>query len=63
MDVESTMEKRKSTFHKACEKFGLPPVKNQAFIRSSSWEYLINEEYKLVWCNVFKAGSTRLIMI
>lgn len=58
-DVDSTMERRRSTFHYGCKKFGLPEVKNVTFRRSSSWEYLINDEFKLVWCNVFKAGSTR----
>jgi hypothetical protein len=53
------MEKRRSDFHNACKKYGLPGIKNVTFRRSSSWEFLINDEHKLVWCNVFKAGSTR----
>lgn len=26
--------------------------------KPKAWEYLINREYHLVWCNVFKAAST-----
>lgn len=24
----------------------------------NAWEFLINDKYKLVWCNVFKAASS-----
>lgn len=31
---------------------------NDTLHRPNPWEFLINNKYHLVWCNVFKAAST-----
>jgi chondroitin 4-sulfotransferase 11 len=31
---------------------------NDSLHKPNPWEFLINNKYQLVWCNVFKAAST-----
>jgi chondroitin 4-sulfotransferase 11 len=53
------MESRIKTMKEACRDYGLDQAGNDSLHKPNAWEYLINKEHHLVWCNVFKAGSTR----
>ncbi|CAH0380876.1 unnamed protein product [Bemisia tabaci] len=56
--AEEKMGKRRETMRKACEETGLSVPGDDPEHRLNAWEYLINKEHNLVWCNVFKAAST-----
>ena len=59
MTVEQSMASRIEIMKKACHFHGLDLIANESVHKPYPWEYLINEEHGLVWCNVFKSGSTR----
>ncbi|XP_069971152.1 carbohydrate sulfotransferase 11 [Penaeus vannamei] len=47
---------RRSHVKEVCKKYELDrPSENY---QPNAWEFLVNEEYGLVWCNVFKAASS-----
>nr|XP_053647194.1 carbohydrate sulfotransferase 11-like isoform X17 [Cherax quadricarinatus] len=50
------LEARRQHLHQMCAKEGLDQPTEQYQI--NAWEFLINKEYGLVWCNVFKAASS-----
>ena len=50
---------RTKTMKEACHIFGLDQPGNDSLHKPYSWEYLIDKKHHLVWCNVFKSGSTR----
>lgn len=52
------MNKRRNYLQNMCFKLGLDVPGNDTIHRPNPWEFLINRDYKLVWCNVFKAAST-----
>ncbi|XP_057328516.1 carbohydrate sulfotransferase 11-like [Microplitis mediator] len=41
-----------------CSEYKLNVKNNGTNNEPNAWEYLINDKYKLVWCNVFKAASS-----
>lgn len=49
---------RKKLKEEVCKKFGLDTARNDTIHQVNPWEYLINQKYKLVWCNIFKSAST-----
>lgn len=51
--ISTRMEARKKLLEGNCWKLGLTTHQ-----RPNPWEFLISRQYKLVWCNVFKAAST-----
>ncbi len=53
------MRSRSDVMNQACKSHGLDQPGSDFLHKPNPWEYLINEEYHLVWCNVFKSGSTR----
>ena len=53
-----TMSERLNTMKRGCRKHGLDRPGNDRLHKLYPWEYLINREQKLVWCNIFKSGST-----
>ena len=53
-----TMRERLNTMKRGCRKHGLDRPGIDRLHKLNPWEYLINWEHKLVWCNVFKSGST-----
>ena len=59
MTIEEEMSTRKNVMKRACKLHGLDQKKNDSLHQPYPWEYLINEEHGLVWCNIFKSGSTR----
>ncbi|KAJ0174152.1 hypothetical protein K1T71_010298 [Dendrolimus kikuchii] len=54
MEVHARMEARREFLHNECSRFGLDGSSNKA----NAWEYLINRQYHVIWCNIFKAAST-----
>ncbi|XP_053683858.1 carbohydrate sulfotransferase 11 [Sabethes cyaneus] len=54
--IKHRMEKRVARLSEKCTEYRLNEPKQN--YKPKAWEYLINHEYHLVWCNVFKAAST-----
>jgi len=59
LTIEDEMQSRADVMKQACQKHGLDQPGNDSLHNPYPWEYLINEEHHLVWCNIFKSGSTR----
>ena len=57
------MRERRELKEKICHKFGLDVAGNDTLHQVKPWEYFINKEYKLVWCNIFKSASTSWMYI
>ena len=55
------MKERVHTMKKACKVHGLDIKGRDSLHQPNAWEYIIanNSETNLVWCNIFKSGSTR----
>ncbi|CAL4072088.1 unnamed protein product, partial [Meganyctiphanes norvegica] len=47
---------RNSHLKEVCQKYGLDKESEEN--KLNAWEFLINKEYGLIWCNVFKAASS-----
>ncbi|XP_022814751.1 carbohydrate sulfotransferase 11 isoform X2 [Spodoptera litura] len=54
MEVNSRMEARREFLKTECSRLGLDTSSH----KSNAWEYLINRQYHVIWCNIFKAAST-----
>ncbi|KAL0278156.1 UNVERIFIED_CONTAM: hypothetical protein PYX00_000059 [Menopon gallinae] len=52
------MDQRRRDLERKCEMLGLNTPGNDSLHKPNAWEFLINHEHHLVWCNVFKAAST-----
>ncbi len=63
LTIEEEMLLRTKTMKETCHNFGLDQPGNDSLHKPYSWEYLINKKHNLVWCNVFKSGSTRYFLI
>ena len=57
------MKDRRRTKEDVCHKAGLDVKGNDTLHKVNPWEYFINHQYKLVWCNVFKSASTSWMYI
>ncbi|XP_045585007.2 carbohydrate sulfotransferase 11 isoform X1 [Procambarus clarkii] len=56
LDLLHRLEARRQHLRQMCSKEGLDqPTKDYQI---NAWEFLINREFGLVWCNVFKAASS-----
>uniref|UniRef100_A0A0K8V7W4 Carbohydrate sulfotransferase n=1 Tax=Bactrocera latifrons TaxID=174628 RepID=A0A0K8V7W4_BACLA len=56
--VEKRMERRRKLLQEKCTEFGLDVVGNDTWHKPNAWEFLVNKKYHIIWCNVFKAGSS-----
>ncbi|XP_028169916.1 carbohydrate sulfotransferase 11 isoform X2 [Ostrinia nubilalis] len=54
MEVNARMEARHDYLKSQCSALGLDSYSYKA----NAWEFLINRQYHVIWCNVFKAAST-----
>ncbi|CAH1640255.1 unnamed protein product [Spodoptera littoralis] len=54
MEVNARMESRREFLKTECSRLGLDTSSH----KSNAWEYLINRQYHVIWCNIFKAAST-----
>lgn len=48
------MDQRRSDLERNCEILGLNVPGNDSLHKPNAWEFLINHQHHLVWCNVFK---------
>ena len=62
-DISEKMEERTRIMQKACQKYRLDNSGPDSLHEVNPWEYFINVEHKLVWCNIFKAASTSWMYI
>ncbi|XP_033218892.1 carbohydrate sulfotransferase 11 [Belonocnema kinseyi] len=58
VDTEMRLGERRNFLAEKCIQEGLDRPGNDSLHRPNAWEFLINREYHLIWCNVFKAAST-----
>ena len=60
-DFESDVTIRVKIMQEACKHHGLDKRGEDSLHQPYSWEYLIAKEKNttLVWCNIFKSGSSR----
>ena len=58
---EYDMALRRNIMQKACKAHGLDVRGEDALHQPNAWEYIISKhnDTNLVWCPVFKSGSTR----
>ena len=57
-EVEARMGTRQEEMEAACKRHQLDTRGSDRLHRPDPWEYFINREHNLVWCNVFKSAST-----
>lgn len=57
-ETEKRLYERRKFLADKCAKEGLDRSGNDSLHRPNAWEFLVNREYHLIWCNVFKAAST-----
>lgn len=56
--MEARMAWRRRTLKEACSRYGLDVPGNDSLHRPNAWEFLINKQHHLIWCNIFKAASS-----
>ncbi|XP_039759489.1 carbohydrate sulfotransferase 11 isoform X2 [Pararge aegeria] len=54
LEVGARMDARRDYLRSECSRLGLDGTGHKAY----AWEYLINRQYHVIWCNIFKAAST-----
>lgn len=54
LEVGARMERRHDYLRSECSNNGL----DSSSYKANAWEYLVNRQYHVIWCNVFKAAST-----
>lgn len=57
-ETEQRLIARRKFLAERCAEEGLDRPGNDSLHRPNAWEFLVNREYHLIWCNVFKAAST-----
>lgn len=57
-ETEQRLIARRKFLAEKCAEEGLDRPGNDSLHRPNAWEFLVNREYHLIWCNVFKAAST-----
>ena len=63
-EFDDVMAFRVETMRAACRYHGLDTRGSDVAHQPNPWEYLIakRDNVNLVWCNVFKAGSSRYVI-
>lgn len=57
-EVEERMMSRRQYLHETCHRLGLDMPGNDSLHKPNPWEFLVNRQFKIVWCNVFKVASS-----
>ena len=58
--IENDLAARRLRKESVCREYGLDQRTGEDDLhRVKPWEYFIQDKHKLVWCNVFKSGSSR----
>lgn len=52
------MDARRALLDAKCREHGLDRPGNDSLHRPNAWEFLVNRQHHLIWCNVFKAASS-----
>ncbi|XP_034947671.1 carbohydrate sulfotransferase 11-like isoform X1 [Chelonus insularis] len=60
-ETEARLIDRRKLLTKRCSEAGLDRPGNDSLHRPNAWEFFVNRDYHLIWCNVFKAASTSWI--
>lgn len=58
METEYRLLDRKNFLSEKCVAEGLDRPGNDSLHKPNAWEFLVNRQHHLIWCNVFKAAST-----
>jgi len=59
VSVDEEMMTRLNHLKQVCQDLGLDQPGEDDLHRPKPEEFLINKEHHLVWCNIFKSGSSR----
>ncbi|XP_015597046.1 carbohydrate sulfotransferase 11 isoform X2 [Cephus cinctus] len=57
-DTEVRLAERRKFLAEKCSQEGLDRPGNDSLHRPNAWEFLVNREHHIIWCNIFKAAST-----
>lgn len=57
-ETEARLAARRKYLTEKCAQEGLDRPGNDSLHRPNAWEFLVNREHHLIWCNIFKAAST-----
>ncbi|KAK0163170.1 hypothetical protein PV327_006878 [Microctonus hyperodae] len=60
-ETEARLAERRKLLAERCSEAGLDRPGNDSLHRPNAWEFFVNRDYHLIWCNVFKAASTSWI--
>ncbi|XP_042218724.1 carbohydrate sulfotransferase 11-like isoform X2 [Homarus americanus] len=55
-ELVDRLSARRNHVREVCKKYGLDEPSET--YQPNAWEFLINEKYGLIWCNIFKAASS-----
>ncbi|XP_048510226.1 carbohydrate sulfotransferase 11-like isoform X2 [Athalia rosae] len=58
VEAEYRLSDRRTFLAKKCAEEGLDRPGNDSLHKPNAWEFLVNRQHHLIWCNVFKAAST-----
>ncbi|XP_011505455.1 PREDICTED: carbohydrate sulfotransferase 11 [Ceratosolen solmsi marchali] len=58
IEAEMRMSERRKYLSERCSEESLDKPGNDSLHRPNAWEFLVNRDHHLIWCNVFKAAST-----
>ncbi|CAD6228175.1 GSCOCG00006390001-RA-CDS [Cotesia congregata] len=60
-ETEQRLIERRKLLTKRCSESGLDRPGNDSIHKPNAWEFFVNRDYHLIWCNIFKAASTSWI--
>ncbi|XP_015109685.1 carbohydrate sulfotransferase 11 isoform X3 [Diachasma alloeum] len=60
-ETEMRLAERRRLLTERCSEAGLDRPGNDSLHKPNAWEFFVNRDYHLIWCNVFKAASTSWI--
>lgn len=58
VETEYRLADRRSFLAQKCSEEGLDRPGNDSLHKPNAWEFLVNRQHHLIWCNIFKAAST-----
>lgn len=60
-ETEERLAERRKYLTDKCAEAELDRPGNDSIHKPNAWEFFVNRDYHLIWCNVFKAASTSWI--
>ncbi|XP_046436283.1 carbohydrate sulfotransferase 11 isoform X1 [Neodiprion fabricii] len=58
VETEYRLADRRNFLAEKCAEEGLDKPGNDSLHKPNAWEFLVNRQHHLIWCNIFKAAST-----